>query len=202
MPIWLCSQSLVLASQSSVRRNLLTAAGIPLEIRPAALDETALAQTAGATAPDEIAALLAAAKAEAIAGQMRDRLVLAADQTLGCDGRIFWKPADRAAARAQLLALRGRTHALHAAVALRQGERVLLATTRSAQLTMRNFSEGFLDDYLAVTGDAALASVGAYQLESAGITLFEAIEGDYFTILGLPMLPVLAALREAGCLAE
>ena len=201
-PVWLSPQPLVLASQSAARRSLLAAAGIPHEVHPAHIDEPALARAAGATAtPAEIAALLADAKAAAVARELPGRLVLAADQTLGCDGRVFWKPADRVAARAQLAALRGRAHALHAAVTLRQDEVVRFAGVYSAHLTMRDFSDRFLDDYLAAAGDGALASVGAYQLEAAGVHLFEAIEGDYFTILGLPMLPVLAALRNAGCLA-
>ena len=126
------------------------------------------------------------------------RLVLGADQTLARGDTRFSKPANRAEAAAQLRALRGRTHELHSALALVRDGDVLFECVDTARLTMRDFSDRFLDDYLDMAGDAALASVGGYQLEGIGIHLFERVEGDYFTILGLPLLPLLAFLRQNG----
>ncbi len=148
----------------------------------------------------EIAALLARAKALSVAKSFPGRLILGADQILTFDGKRFAKPADRAAARAQLRAFAGRTHELHSAVTLVQDEATLFQHADAARLTMRSFSDKFLDRYLVAAGDAVTASVGAYQLEGAGIQLFERIEGDYFTILGLPLLPTLDFLRRNGCL--
>jgi septum formation protein len=133
---------------------------------------------------------------------MPGRLVLGADQTLAVDRRRFSKPSDRIAARAQLMELRGRTHALHAAVVLVRDGEPAFAHCEAARLTMRSFSDEFLDGYLDSVGEAATASVGGYQLEGVGIQLFERIEGDYFTILGLPLLPVLTFLRQDGLLAQ
>jgi septum formation protein len=126
------------------------------------------------------------------------RPVLGADQTLACGDRRFSKPADRAAAAEQLRGLRGRTHELHSAIALVRDGEALFELVDTARLTMRDFSDRFLEDYLDMAGDAALASVGGYQLEGIGIHLFERVEGDYFTILGLPLLPLLAFLRRNG----
>jgi septum formation protein len=123
-------------------------------------------------------------------------LVLGADQTLARGNSRFGKPADRAAAAEQLRGLRGRTHELHSALALARDDKILFDCVDSARLTMRDVSDRFVDDYLDMAGDTALASVGAYQLEGIGIHLFERVEGDYFTILGLPLLPLLAYLRE------
>ena len=198
MPVWLGRAPLVLASNSEARRKLLAAAGIAVEVRPAALDERAVEQAAGGAPAAEVARLLAAAKARRIAGAMAGRLVLGADQTLGLGERILSKAADRAAAREQLLRLRGQTHALHSAVSVMQDETVLFEHVSTARLTMRPFSPAFLDRYLDTVGSAALHSVGGYQLEGAGIHLFERIEGDYFTILGLPLLPLLDFLRAQG----
>src|SRR6185312_12653523 len=123
-----------------------------------------------------------------------------ADQTLTLGPRRFSKPADRNRAREQLKALRGKTHQLHSAIALVRGDTVLFEHIELANLTMRGFSEAFLETYLDTVGAATYASVGGYQIESAGIHLFEKIEGDYFTILGLPLLPLVAYLRQAGAL--
>jgi septum formation protein len=153
-------------------------------------------------APVAIAALLAREKASVIAGRNRERLVLGADQTLSLDGRRFTKPTDRAAARAQLRALSGRTHELYSAIAFVQDGVVLFEHVGVARLTMRAVSDQFLDDYLDAAGDAATASVGAYQLEGFGIQLFERLDGDYFTVLGLPLLTALDFLRRHGCLAQ
>jgi septum formation protein len=197
MPLWLADQPLVLASKSDVRGKILAAAGLPLEIRPAQIDERAIEANGGAPDPAAAARLLARAKACAVAAAQPGRLVLGADQTLACGGRRFSKPANAAEAAAQLRALRGRSHELNSALALVRDTEVLFDCTDSARLTMRDFSDRFLDDYVAMMGDAALASVGGYQLEGIGIHLFARVEGDYFTILGLPLLPLLAYLRQS-----
>ena len=199
MPLWLASTSLVLASRSAARRALLEAAGVPVEVRPAKIDERSL-ETVVSTAPAALAALLARQKALAVAGLHPARLVLGADQTLALDGKLFTKPADRAAARAQLRALSGRTHELHSAIAFVRDAAVLCEHVGTARLTMRSFSDRFLDAYLEAVGNAATASVGAYHFEGPGIQLFERVEGDYFTILGLPLLAALDVLRRYGCL--
>jgi septum formation protein len=201
MPLWLADQPLVLASKSTIRHAILREAGIPVEIEPADVDERAVEQSSVARAAGEVAALLAREKAHAVAARRPGRLVLGADQTLALGERRFSKPADRAAAHTQLEALRGRTHELHTAVALVRDGNVLFEHHESARLTMRAFSDRFLDDYLDAVGAAVIASVGGYQLERAGIQLFERIEGDHFVILGLPLLPLLRYLREAGWLA-
>jgi septum formation protein len=199
--LWLAAQPMVLASRSESRRAVLTSAGIPVEIQPADIDERGLEARAGGRPPGEIALLLARAKASAVAATLPGRLVLGADQTLALGERLFAKPADLAAARDQLKSLRGRTHELHSAVLLARDEAVLFAHCEVARLTMRDFSDRFLDAYIDTAGLAVTASVGGYQVERAGIQLFERIEGDHFTILGLPLLRLLQYLRDAGCLA-
>jgi septum formation protein len=188
---------LVLASKSSARRALLAAAGIPIVVDPADVDE----RTAEAGAPDgkTAAVMLARTKAAAVA-KRRSELVLAADQTLDLDGRRFSKPKSIAAAREQLAALAGRTHMLHSAAAVARGSESLFETVATARLTMRPLDGKTLDAYLAAVGDEATTSVGAYRLEGLGVHLFEKIEGDHFTILGLPLLPLLAYFRGAGLL--
>jgi septum formation protein len=198
MPLWLERQPLVLASKSDVRGKLLAAAGLRFEIRPAQIDERAVEAKAGASDAAAAARLLARAKALAVAATRPGQLVLGADQTLARGGTRFSKPADRAAAVEQLRNLRGRTHELHSALALARDDKVLFDCVDTARLTMRDISDRFLDDYLTNAGNAALFSVGGYQLEGIGVHLFEKIEGDYFTILGLPLLPLLAFLRKNG----
>ncbi len=202
MPLWLDSRPLVLASKSEVRAKILAAAGLRIEVRPARIDERAVEAQAVPADAVAVAQLLARAKAQAIAKGMPGRLVLGADQTLALGDKRFSKPADRATAREQLLALRGKTHELHSALALSREGKVLFEHSETARLTMRGFSEHFLEDYLDVTGHTALLSVGAYQIEGAGIHLFERVEGDYFTVLGLPLLPLLGFLRQAGFVAN
>jgi nucleoside triphosphate pyrophosphatase len=201
MGLWLAAAPLVLASGSAVRRKLLEAAGIPVEVRPASLDERAVEASAPRDNPSEVAGLLAREKALRVAKDVPSRLVVGADQTLALGNRRFDKPADRAAARAQLMALAGRTHELHAAVAVARGVAVLFEHVAVARLTMRPLNDGFLDRYLDAAGTAVAASVGGYQLEALGVHLFERVEGDHFTILGLPLLPLLAYLRAEGSLA-
>ena len=200
MAVWLSAQPLVLASGSAVRRKLLEAAGIPLTVHAADIDERRLEAEAPPMPAADAAARLACAKAAVVAKSSPGRLVLGADQILTLDGKRFAKPADRAAARSQLRAFAGRTHELHSAIVLVQDTTTLFQHADVARLTMRAFSDEFLDRYLDVAGAAVTASVGAYQLEGPGIQLFERIEGDYFTILGLPLLPALDFLRRHGCL--
>jgi nucleoside triphosphate pyrophosphatase len=201
MPLWRASHPLVLASRSEVRGRLLAGAGLRFETRPAQIDERALEAASGERDPVAVARLLARAKAQAVASAMPGRLVLGADQTMAREETRFGKPADRAAAAAQLRALRGHTHALNSALALVRDSEVLFDYVDSARLTMRDFSDAFLDTYLEYAGTAALSSVGGYQLEGIGVHLFERVEGDYFTILGLPLLPLLDFLRQAGFVA-
>jgi septum formation protein len=202
MSLWLSDQPLVLASQSSVRRAVLEAAGIAVESQAAPIDERAIEAAAGVQGPASVAALLAREKARAVSAIRPGRLVLGADQTLALGDRRFSKPADHVAARNQLMALRGQTHALHSAVAVVRNGEVVFEHCELARLTMRMFSERFLDAYLQAAGDAVATSVGAYQIEGLGLQLFERIEGDHFTIMGLPMLPVLDFLRRDRFLAR
>jgi len=202
MPLWLAGESLVLASKSASRHAILRDAGIPVVVEPADIDERAIEQRSAEQDAGELAAMLAREKARTVAARRPGRLVLGADQTLALGERCFSKPADRAGARRQLAALRGQTHELHSAVALARGSSVLFEHREVARLTMRSFSDQFLEAYLDAAGAAVTASVGAYQLEKVGIQLFERIEGDHFTILGLPVLPLLEFLRSAGWLAE
>jgi septum formation protein len=201
MPLWLIDKPLVLASKSAVRHALLRDAGIPVEVAPADIDERAIEQRADTGDAGDIAALLAREKARVIATRLPGRLVLGADQTLALGARRFSKPPDLAAARDQLKALRGRTHELHTAIALLREGTVVFEHRELARLTMRAFSDAFLAGYLEVMGSAVTTSVGGYQLEKAGIQLFERIEGDHFVILGLPLLALLQYLRQSGCLA-
>ncbi|MDQ1080938.1 nucleoside triphosphate pyrophosphatase [Pseudoroseomonas cervicalis] len=198
------SVTLILASSSETRAALLRGAGLEFEARPARVDEAALKQAAQAEAipPGDAAILLAEAKAQRIARQAPEAVVIGADQLLVCEGRWYDKPEDIAAARAQLQALRGRSHTLHTAtVAWRGGQRIWqhLATPR---LTMRGFSDAFLERYLAAEGEAVTWSVGAYRLEGLGVQLFRDIQGEHSAILGLPLLPLLGFLRQHGVLEE
>jgi septum formation protein len=201
MSLWQDHQPLVLASRSMSRRHMLEAAGIPIEICVPDVDERGVERAAGTPAPPDAAALLAREKAKAAARRMPGRIVAGADQTLAFEGRRLDKPADFRSAREQLLMLAGKTHYLHSAVALARDERVLFDAVDTACLTVRPLSSAFLDRYLDGAGSAVLSSVGAYQLEKTGIHLFERIDGNYFTILGLPLLPLLDFLRRQGSLA-
>lgn len=201
MPLWLATQPLVLASKSQVRGKILAGAGLRFETRPAQLDERAVEAQAGPLDAAAAARLLARKKAEAVAAALPGRLVLGADQTLARGNKRFGKPVDRTEAVKQLGELCGRTHELHSGLALVRDGAVLFDCVDTARLTMRDFSDRFLEDYLDLVGGAALASVGGYQLEGVGVHLFERVEGDYFTILGLPLLPLLAFLRDKGFIA-
>lgn len=200
MSLWLDRDPLVLASRSAARRALLESAGIPLELQPADVDERALEAGATALAPGAVAQLLAREKAAAVARAKPGRLVLGADQVAALGAQRFSKPPDRAAARAQLQALSGRGHELHSAITFARDAAVLFEHVEVTRLTMRPISQRFLDAYLDAVGKAATASVGAYQIEGLGIELFERIDGDYFTVLGLPLIPALDFLRRCGYL--
>jgi septum formation protein len=194
--------ALVLASASAARAKLLEAAGIIATRDPAALDEAAIKADCRRRGDDaEIcAATLAEAKARAVTPRHRGALVLGADQMLECEGRWFDKPRDRADARGQLRALAGREHVLVTAAALARGDEILWRAVERPRLTMRACSEPFLDTYLDRMGARALDTVGAYELEGLGIQLMARVEGDYFAILGLPLLSLLAFLRAQGVL--
>jgi septum formation protein len=198
--VWQGGRPLILASQSRARGMLLGNAGLVFEAIPAEIDERAVQRASKLTAPGEVAKLLAREKAKAVAAQRPGRLVLGADQTLALEERLFDKPADRTAAHAQLRALAGRTHELHAAFAVVADGEVLTEQVSVARMTMRPLDDDAIARYLDAAGQAVTASVGAYQLEGLGAHLFSRIEGDHFTILGLPLLPLLRFLRERGLL--
>jgi septum formation protein len=195
MTLWRDKDPLILASQSRARQALLTNAGIDFEAVPADVDERALQKTSGLSAPGEIAALLARAKALSVSQQKPGKLVVGADQTLALGMRLFSKPANRMLAAEQLRALAGHSHELHSAVAVARDDKILFDHVAVARMSMRRLGEAEIDTYLDEAGEAVTSSVGAYQLEGLGIHLFERIEGDHFTILGLPLLPLLAFLR-------
>ena len=172
MGLWLRPEPLVLASKSAARRGVLEAAGIPVEIHPADIDERGIEADSDQAGPGDVAALLAREKALAVSAAMPDRLVVGADQTLAVGTTRFSKPADRDAARLQLKLLRGRSHELHSAVALVSGGLVVFQAISVATMTMRAFSDEALDHYLDAVGAAVTSSVGAYQIEGIGIQLF------------------------------
>lgn len=193
------SPSLILASASAVRARLLKDAGIVFTARDSRVDEEALKERfAGSNSDadtDALALELAGAKALAVAAASGDALVLGADQILSCAGRRYDKPKSIEEARDNLRAFRGRPHILHSGLALAAKGELVWRHTARATLTMRDFSDAFLDAYLDEAGEMVMKSVGCYQLEGPGVQLFERIEGDYFTILGLPLLPLLDELR-------
>jgi septum formation protein len=199
---WTKAEPLILASASAGRRLALEQTGVPFIVQPASIDERAteaLLLQSGAGA-DKIAPELAKQKTLAVSQKNPGSLVLGADQLASCEGRILSKPVNIDAAREQLRLLSGRTHRLHSAACIARDGAVVFETVSRADLKMRELSPAFLDGYLQDAGDAALSSVGCYQLEALGVHLFESISGDYWTILGLPLLPVLDALRREGAL--
>ncbi len=193
---------LILASQSPFRRMLMENAGLAFETRAAEIDERAVeaALVVRNPTPPQVAEVLAIEKAQDVARRCPGALVIGSDQTLSLDGRVFHKPADMAEAKSHLTAMSGRTHALNCGIALVRDGQTLWSHVSIAHLTMRPLSASFIDRHLARVGERVLASVGAYQLEGEGVQLFERIDGDYFTILGLPLLPLLAKLRELGAI--
>jgi len=195
MTIWRGTKPLILASKSSARQGLLAAAGIAVEMIPADIDERAVQQASGLTSPGEIASLLAREKTLSVSSRHSSRFVVGADQTLALGDRLFSKPAGRAQAAEQLRALAGRCHELHSAVAVGRNDKILFSDVTVARMTMRPLDDKAISAYLDAAGEAVTISVGAYQLERLGVHLFERIEGDHFTILGLPLLPLLEFLR-------
>jgi septum formation protein len=195
MTLWRGEDTLILASQSRARQMLLVGAGIAFAAVPADIDERAVQEASGLMTPGDIASLLAREKALFVSSRRPGKYVIGADQTLALANRLFSKPAGRAQAAEQLRALSGHTHELHSAVAVARDGKILFSDVAIARMTMRAMDEAGIAAYLDAAGEAVTSSVGAYQLEGLGVHLFERIEGDHFTILGLPLLPLLAFMR-------
>ncbi|PSJ62142.1 Maf-like protein [Pseudaminobacter soli (ex Li et al. 2025)] len=195
-------EKIILASGSPFRKALLANAGVPFTAVPADVDERAVEAPLedSGTTPEEVALILAEAKALNVSERYPGALVIGCDQTLSLDDRIFHKPRDKEDARRHLLDLSGKTHQLNSAVVLVRDGEVLWSDVPIARLTIRKLDPGFIGRHLAAVGDKALDSVGAYQIEGQGIQLFEKIDGDYFTIVGLPLLPLLKELRKLGAI--
>jgi septum formation protein len=192
---------LILASESKSRARLLEAAGLAFIVEPPGLDEATMRQAVSGEkllSPHDVAEVLARAKAEAVSDLARMDYVIGADQVLALGDMILSKPASMEDARRQLLDLRGKMHTLHTAVAVATEGETIWAETTVASLTMRKLTPEFIGRYLAAAGDEVLASVGAYQLEGLGVQLFDKIDGDYFSVLGLPLIPLLDTLRREG----
>ena len=190
---------LILASASKSRARLLETAGLSFIVEPPGLDEAVMRQAvSGELTPHDIAEVLARAKAEAVSDLARKAYVIGADQVLVCGETVYAKPDSMEAARRQLLDLSGKKHTLHTAVAVATNGETIWAETTVATLTMRKLSPAFIGRYLAAAGEEVLSSVGAYQIESLGVQLFNKIDGDYFSILGLPLIPLLDTLRREG----
>ncbi|MDA9423228.1 MULTISPECIES: Maf family nucleotide pyrophosphatase [Bradyrhizobium] len=201
MGVWRGKSPLILASQSSARKMLLANAGLEFEAVTADIDERGIQAESRLSNPREIALLLAREKAKAVSSGHPGSYVVGADQTLALGNRLFNKPAGRVQALAQLRDLAGKSHELNSAVAVARDGRIVFEDVSVARMTMREMTEAELSAYLDAAGDAVTTSVGAYQLEGVGIHLFEQIEGDHFTILGLPLMPLLAFLRHERLVA-
>ena len=191
---------LVLASASPFRRALLENAGLHFDVEPAQIDERAVEEPLGDLSPEDVASVLAEAKAQDVSGRKPGAIIIWSDQTLSLAGEIYHKAANMDEARRRLLALSGRTHELSSAVALVKDGETIWRHMSVARMTMRDLDPAFIGRHLSNVGGKALSSVGAYQFESEGIQLFERIDGDYFTIIGLPLLPLLAQLRALGAI--
>jgi len=194
------SPRLVLASASPFRKALLANAGLSFDVEPAMVDERAIEETLEGMDAEDTALILAEAKAQDVSSRNPGALVIGSDQTLSLNGDIFHKPQDMEQARRRLLDLSGRTHELNSAVVLARDGETIWRHVSIARMTMRNLDPGFIGRHLSNVGDKALSSVGAYQFEGEGIQLFDRFEGDYFTIIGLPLIPLLAQLRELGAI--
>jgi septum formation protein len=195
-----CRRELVLASASPFRRRMLEAAGLSFRTLPADVDEVDIRRHLATSDPVRIAETLARAKAAAVSVAQPHALVIGADQVLAFDNQVLGKAKDVNEASSHLKSLRGRTHELQSAVALAEAGEILWSHTETARLAMRAFSDVFLDRYLLEMGPRACQTVGAYEIEGRGIQLFERIEGDIFTIIGLPLLALLAELRTHGAI--
>ena len=200
------AQAIVLASGSRARREMLAAAGVPFTVQAADVDEPAIRarmlKEDKSVLPKRIAEVLATAKAEDVSSKRVRSLVIGADQVLALGDELLSKTPSLEAAREALRKLRGRTHELHSAVTFAEKGKVTWTHVATARLTMRDFTDAFLDDYLLRVGDRVSQTVGAYELEGLGVQLFDKIEGDYFTVLGLPLMPVLAELRTRDIIAK
>jgi septum formation protein len=196
------AERIVLASGSQFRKAMLETAGVDIDVVPAKIDERTVEKTLEGTgaSPEDVAQVLAEAKALDVSERQPGRLVLGCDQTLSLDDELFHKPRDMEDARRHLLKLSGRTHQLNSAAVLARNGEALWRDVGIARLTMRKLEPGFIGRHLARVGPMALNSVGAYQIEGEGIQLFEKIEGDHFTIVGLPLLPLLKELRAMGAI--
>jgi septum formation protein len=201
--LWTASEKLLLASTSATRLTLLVSAGLSVETQGSDVDEREVEKAAQGEGldPPGLAVRLAAEKALSVSRRHPERIVLGADQVLACGSAVFHKAADREAARRQLQALSGKSHALHSAGALAIGGNVVESFVATATLAMRPLTEEAIDLYLELAGPAVLHSVGIYHYEGLGVHLFDSVEGDHSTILGLPLLPLLSALRRLGCLS-
>lgn len=194
--------TIVLASQSASRRAMLEAAGVAFEAVPAHLDERGLEAALGAAPPAEVALALARAKALAVASEHAGRLVLGSDSLVEVEGRRFDKPGSREEAAAHLRFFSGRTMRLHSAAALARDGEVAWSHAALAELAVRPLTTEFIEEYLAHEWPAVAGCVGVFRIEARGVQLFERISGDHFTVLGMPLLPVLGALRQAGVMAS
>jgi septum formation protein len=196
------TEKIILASGSPFRKAMLVNAGVGIEAVPAEVDERALESPlqGSGVSPEDVALVLAEAKATEVSARKPGALVLGCDQTLSLGDELFHKPADMEGARRHLLALSGKTHQLNSAAVLVRDGAVLWRHVGIASLTMRKLDPAFIGRHLARVGSRALSSVGAYQVEGEGIQLFDKIEGDHFTIVGLPLLPLLAELRTLGAI--
>lgn len=194
------AERLILASRSAARRAMLTDAGVEFTLEDAGVDEAAIKTALSGASPTALAVELASAKALAVSRRVPDAWVLGADQTLSFDGGLVSKAGSLDEARTRLRQMRARTHHLHSGAALVRDGAVVWSGVDTVTMRMRDFSDAFLDAYLSAEGEALLSCVGAYRLEGMGSQLFEAVEGDYFTVLGLPLWPVLAELRRSGVL--
>jgi septum formation protein len=194
-------ERLILASKSAARQTMLRDAGVPFAVQVAGIDEDALKARHDPADGAGLAVELARAKALAVSRHDDDAWVLGADQTLSFDGGLVSKASSMNEARARLRAMRGRPHRLHSGAALARNGQVVWSGVDTATLRVRDFSDAFLDAYLASEGDELLACVGSYRLEGMGAQLFDGVDGDFFTVLGLPLWPVLAELRRVGVIA-
>ena len=194
-------ETLILASKSAARRAMLENAGVAFEVRVANVDEDAIKAVSGDLDAATLAVRLAEAKALAVSREDETAWVLGSDQTLAFDGRLVSKAKSLDAARDRLKSMRGKAHQLHSGAALATKGQIVWSGVDTVEMRMRDFSDAFLDAYLAAEGEALLSCVGSYRLEGLGSQLFEAVDGDYFTVLGLPLWPVLAELRRSGVIA-